>query len=254
MQGYGQDLAYIHDAGFSDYTRSAAPGLLAILRKHGVADGLVVDLGCGSGRWARELNRAGYRVLGVDQSSNMIRMARRIAPRSKFQVASLLSVKLPACDAITSIGECFNYCFDQRNSVVQMRRLFRRVYQALRPGGVFVFDTAEPGRIPKQPEKKWMAGRDWVVLVSINGDKKRETLQRQIVSFRKIGKQYRRSEEIHNLQLYRTTDLIKDLTSCGFRARKLTGYGDFQFPAGIAGVLAMKTAPSRSRLRKEPIP
>ena len=243
MQGYRKDLAYIHDAGFSDYARAAAPGLLRILRKHGVADGLVVDLGCGSGRWARELNRAGNSVLGVDQSSDMIRMARRIAPRSKFQVASLLRVKLPACDAITSIGECLNYCFDKRNTREQIRRLFRRVYQALRPAGVFVFDIAEPARVPKQPENKWMAGPDWAVLVRIKGDKKRSTLQRQIISFRKIGGIYRRSEEIHTLRLYQTTDLVKDLASCGFRARKLAGYGGFRFPPGIAGVLAIKTAP-----------
>lgn len=242
MQGYRKDLAYIHDAGFSDYARSAAPGLLAILRKHGVADGLVVDLGCGSGRWAHELNRAGYRVLGVDQSSDMIRMARRIAPRSQFQVASLLSVNLPACGAITSIGECLNYCFDGRNSRERIRGLFRRVYQALRPGGVFVFDIAEPGRIPKQPENKWMAGPDWAVLVSIDGDKMRGTLQRQIISFRKIGSTYRRSEETHTLRLYRTTDLVNDLTSCGFRARRLSAYGAFRFPPGIAGALAVKPA------------
>ena len=240
MQGYRKDLAYIHDAGFSDYARAAAPGLLAILHTHGVADGVIVDLGCGSGRWARELNRAGYSVLGVDQSSDMIRMARRIAPRSRFQVASLLTVKLPACDAITSIGECFNYCFDKRNSRGQILRLFRRAFKALRPGGVFIFDVAEPARIPKQPENKWMAGPDWAVLVNIDGDKKRETLQRQIVSFRKAGKQYRRSEEIHRLQLYRASELVKDLASCGFQARTVAGYGRFRFPRGIAGAVAIK--------------
>jgi SAM-dependent methyltransferase len=167
-------------------------------------------------------------------------MARRIAPRSRFQVASLLSVKLPACDAITSIGECLNYCFDRRNSREEIRHLFRRVYQALRPGGVFVFDIAELGRIPKQPEKKWMAGPDWAVLVSIDGDRKRSTLQREITSFRKIGKRYRRSDETHTLRLYRASDLVQDLARCGFRARKLSRYGEFRFLPGIAGVLAVK--------------
>ena len=71
MPGYREDLAYVHDAGFRDYALNAAPGLLRMLRKNGVTEGLVVDLGCGSGRWAAELNRAGYRVLGVDQSAAM---------------------------------------------------------------------------------------------------------------------------------------------------------------------------------------
>ncbi|HEV2690888.1 MAG TPA: class I SAM-dependent methyltransferase [Bryobacteraceae bacterium] len=240
MRGYQDDLAYIHDAGFSDYARNAAPGLLGILRKHGAVDGLVVDLGCGSGWWARELNRAGYRVLGVDQSPAMIRMARRIAPRSRFQVASLLSVRLPACDAITSIGECLNDCFDPGNNRKRIAGLFRRAHRALRPGGVFVFDIAEPSRIPKQPEEKCIKGLDWVIGVRISGDKTRNMLRREITSFRRIGKLYRRSEEIHTLRVYRTAELIEDLRACGFSARRLSAYEKYRFLPGIGAVLARK--------------
>jgi SAM-dependent methyltransferase len=240
MQGYGPDLAYIHDSGFTDYARNAVPGLLRILRSHTVNDGLVVDLGCGSGRWARELNHHGFSVLGVDQSAAMIRLARRLAPRSKFKVASLLDVALPACDAVTSIGECLNYAFDQSNSWARLKRLFRRVFRALRPGGVFTFDVAEPARIPTGPERHWIEGPDWAILVEIDGDRKRNLLWRRIISFRKTGQLYRRTEETHHLRLYRTEDLIHELDRCGFRARKLPGYGRFRFPPGIAGVLAIK--------------
>ncbi len=160
MPGYGPDLAYIHDAGFTDYARSAAPGLLSILRRNKVTEGLVVDLGCGSGRWARRLNDQGYCVFGVDQSPAMIRLARRFAPQSKFKVASLLDVHLPACDAVTSIGECLNYAVDQRSSRARLMRLFRGVFRALRSSGVFVFDVAEPARIPARPERRWMEGSD----------------------------------------------------------------------------------------------
>jgi hypothetical protein len=51
---FREDLAYIHDSGFSHFVLNAAPGLLQILRFNGVDGGLVLDLGCGSGRWARE--------------------------------------------------------------------------------------------------------------------------------------------------------------------------------------------------------
>jgi len=50
----------------------------------------VVDLGCGSGRWASELNRTGFDELGIDQSPAVITLARRIAPKSQFKVASVL--------------------------------------------------------------------------------------------------------------------------------------------------------------------
>jgi SAM-dependent methyltransferase len=177
VQGYREDLAYIHDAGFRDYALNAAQGLLQILRTNGVTDGLVVDLGCGSGRWAAELNRAGYRVFGLDQSAPMIRLARKTAPDSKFKVASLLCTALPSCDAITSIGECLNYCFDERNSREELHRLFVSARGALRPGGVLVFDIAEPARIPRSNAKtKWIEGRDWSLFVTIGGDRGHNTL------------------------------------------------------------------------------
>jgi hypothetical protein len=62
VRGYQQDLAYIHDAGYSNFALGAAPGLLRILKSRGITHGLVIDPGCSSGRWAREPNRAGYFV------------------------------------------------------------------------------------------------------------------------------------------------------------------------------------------------
>ena len=49
MSPYGRDLAHVHDIGYGDFAREAAPGLLALLRAAGVDGGLVVDLRCGSG-------------------------------------------------------------------------------------------------------------------------------------------------------------------------------------------------------------
>ena len=120
MTGYSDDLAYVHDVGFSAYAVDAGPGLLEILRSRGVDAGLIVDLGCGSGIWAARLVAEGYRVLGIDISAPMIRIARRNAPGARFQVGSLLTCELPPCDAVTSIGECVNYTFDSSSSPKSM--------------------------------------------------------------------------------------------------------------------------------------
>ena len=77
MAGYSEDLAYIHDAGYGDFARGAAPALLGALRAHGITTGRVVDLGCGSGIWAALLLDAGYEVLGIDISPAMIRLAKK---------------------------------------------------------------------------------------------------------------------------------------------------------------------------------
>src|SRR5262249_36502358 len=109
---YADDLAYIHDAGFADYAIKSDPGLLGILARAKISSGLVVDLGCGSGLWAQQLVRANYQVLGIDISEPMIRIARERAPRAEFRVESLFNASIPACSAVTSIGECLNYMFD----------------------------------------------------------------------------------------------------------------------------------------------
>ena len=54
---YDTDLAYVHDQGFGGFARASAPGLLTLLHDAGIRDGRIVDLGCGSGVWARELVR-----------------------------------------------------------------------------------------------------------------------------------------------------------------------------------------------------
>jgi SAM-dependent methyltransferase len=241
MPGYAEDLAYIHDVGFSGYVSSAAPELLDLLRRNGIAGGLVVDLGCGGGRWARMLTREGYEVLGIDQSPHMIRLARRNAPRAEFRVGSLLREAIPRCDAVTSIGECLNYLFDADHGKRAMARFFRRVLRALRPGGVFVFDIAGPGRIPANaPVKNWMEGKGWAVLVETSGDAGKRLLERRIVSFRKVGARYRRSEELHRLRLYDGAEMVAELEAQGFRVERMPGFGGFRLLPGMEAFLARK--------------
>jgi SAM-dependent methyltransferase len=145
-KAYRRDLAYVHDAGFGTFAERSAPGVLRTLRQAGIYNGLVVDLGSGSGLWARRLADAGYRVLGIDLSADMIALARKRVPEASFRAGSFLDVYFPDCAAITALGECLNYTFDRRNNHSSLSRLFRRAFRALRPGGLLIFDVAEPGR------------------------------------------------------------------------------------------------------------
>jgi len=235
MKAYQTDLAYIHDAGFGDYARNAAPGLLAILRRAGVRRGLVVDLGCGSGIWADELTRRGYDVLGIDISRSMIALARKRAPGARFVNASFLKAKLPPCDAVTAIGECFNYAFDRHNNLKALERFFRRVHEALRPGGVFIFDIAEPGRALRRAHAQ---GKDWAIL--FEAEATRDLLIRRMTCFRQVGNLYRRSQETHHLRLYRSADIAAELRSAGFAVRVLRAYGRMPLPSGNAAFVASK--------------
>jgi SAM-dependent methyltransferase len=238
--GYQADLAYIHDSAFSGFVRDAAPWLLQTLRKHGIHRGLVVDLGCGSGRWAAELLRAGYDVEGIDLSRSMIAMARRHAPRAKFRVGSLLRERIPKCAAVTALGECVNYAFDTGNSDAALRRLFRRVHDALQPGGLFIFDAAEPGLAAAAPTRRWMDGKDWAILLEITEQPRARTAQRRMTIFRRVHRVYRRSEEVHPLRLYRRETIARLLEQAGFQVEVVEGYGKVPFRTALAGYVCRK--------------
>ncbi len=238
---YGEDLAYIHDVGHADFALQSAPGIVEILGRNGINDGLVVDLGCGTGLLARELIDAGYRVFGVDISEAMIELARNRAPEAEFRVGSLFEVGIPRCEAVTAISEVLNYVFDAENE--DLGRVFRRVYDALVPGGVFVFDALGPGQVPPGTRAKGFGvGEDWAVLSEREEDPERSTMERRIVGFRKVGDYYRRVDEVHRVRLYDPSGLSAELEGAGFRVRTMRSYGDLPLSEGHAAFVARKPA------------
>lgn len=243
MRAYDEDLAYVHDAGFGDFARAVAPGVLAILRRAGVAGGLVVDLGCGSGIWARRLVDAGYGVLGVDVSAAMLAIARERVPEARFRQASFLDAELPPARAVTALGECLNYLFDERHGDAALARLFARIHASLEPGGVFVFDVIGPGYAAGRDRRGFTRGEDWAVLFEVEEDEARRELTRRITTFRKAGELYRRAEEVHRLRLFAAGELAAALRQVGFRARRVRGFARYRFAhAAHVGFVARRAA------------
>ncbi|MGE5342595.1 MAG: class I SAM-dependent methyltransferase [Candidatus Omnitrophota bacterium] len=241
IEFYKDDLSYIHDIGFGRFAEESAPGLLEILRKKGIKNGRIIDLGCGSGIWASELVKAGYGVVGVDLSPSMIGMAQERVPEGIFHNTSFLKFKIPPCVAVTAIGEIFNYMFDETNCKKELTRLFKRVHQALAPGGCFIFDLASPGRGTNIPNRFW-EGEDWAILVKIDENREENILTRHITTFRKDKTLYRRDHEIHRQQLYTPSEIIDELQHAGFQVRTLRGYGQHRFPRAHVGFIARKPA------------
>ncbi|WP_017716024.1 class I SAM-dependent methyltransferase [Kamptonema formosum] len=240
-QWYKEDLAYIHDVGYSDYAVKSAPGILNLLAKNGIREGLLIDLGCGSGLSALEFVRSGYQILGVDVSESLIAIARTRVPEAEFRVESLYNTDLPSCNAVTSIGECLNYLFDAESDGIKLLELFHRIYSALAAGGVFIFDIAEPGQIvPGEAVKGFTEGKDWTVLVEKQEDPERAMLSRRIITFRKVGDCYRRDEEVHYLRLHKAADIAETLQHIGFGVQIVRSYGQYELPKAHAAFIARK--------------
>jgi SAM-dependent methyltransferase len=235
---YHADLAHVHDDGFGAPARGAAETLLAALARAGVSSGRVVDLACGSGILSQRLSDAGFDVLGIDLSPDMLDLARRRAPKADFIEGSLLSAELPPCVAVAIVGEGVNYLFDESHSKRALAKLFARIHRALSPGGVLLFDAAGPER---EPARNFREGDGWAVLFESKTDARRKILTRTITTFRRAGELYRRDEEVHRLRLLTPDEVKTLLRGAGFRARVLSAYGVFRFPPGWTGFLATKS-------------
>ncbi|MDD6159661.1 MAG: class I SAM-dependent methyltransferase [Oscillospiraceae bacterium] len=103
----------------------------------------VTELGCGTGTLAAILARRGYEVTAVDLSPEMLCVAAEKCAGLDVQLVcqdmSRLALPEPA-DAVIC-------CLDSLNYVTRpaaVRRTFQRVFDALKPGGLFLFDVKTP--------------------------------------------------------------------------------------------------------------
>ena len=229
---YDTDLAWIHHAGFSEFAESAAPGIIAVLAKHGVTGGTIIDAGCGSGVLSRALLRAGFATVGFDASHAMIALARETAPDASFFVSTFADATLRPCDAIVAVGEVLNY-----GTWSDVAQFVANARAALRPGGVLLFDIAERGSYPPHDERR-IGGDDWSVIVIKESDG--GTLTRRILTFREVDDNVRRSEETHTLALYDRRAVVDLLRAAGFRVSVRRSYGTRRLPTGHAVYIAVE--------------
>lgn len=114
----------------------------SLLEEYGISDGLILDLGCGTGKLTRLLANAGYDMIGVDNSEEMLGIAREAeeaydAERILYLLQDMRSFELyGTVRAVVSICDSINYVLDDDD----LREVFRLVNNYLDPAGIFIFD------------------------------------------------------------------------------------------------------------------
>lgn len=121
--------------------REWADFLQEILQKEGINDGLVLDLGCGTGSMTEELAGRGYDMIGVDNSEDMLEIAMEKRQESGHDILYLLQDMqgfelYGTVRAVVSVCDSVNYVTEKE----ELEQVFRLVNNYLDPGGIFVFD------------------------------------------------------------------------------------------------------------------
>ncbi len=141
------EFAYFYDEfnDDADYT-ALFTAVTGRLRAHGVADGIVVDLGCGTGDLTLMLAQAGYDMIGVDQSEEMLAVLREKAAELGVEGLLLLRQDLLELDLYGTIRAAVS-TFDTFNHIGPLPRLEQAIARAalfMEKDGVFIFDMNTP--------------------------------------------------------------------------------------------------------------
>lgn len=116
--------------------------LKGLLHENGVDDGLVLELGCGTGTMTEILAEAGYDMIGVDQSEEMLQEAARKREESGHEILYLCQDMREfelygTVRAIVCVCDSMNYILEEEE-VLGILTSAARNY--LDYGGLFIFD------------------------------------------------------------------------------------------------------------------
>ena len=111
------------------------------LKKYGIEDGLVLELGCGTGTMTGLLADRGYDMIGVDNSGEMLAEAMEKRMESGQDILYLQQDMQEfelygTVRAIVSVCDSLNYITERE----ELLQVFRLVNNYLDPEGLFLFD------------------------------------------------------------------------------------------------------------------
>lgn len=141
MEAYGRFAGvydiFMDNVNYGEWTDY----IIEALVQDGIKDGLVLELGCGTGTVTEMLADAGYDMIGIDNSEEMLAEAMEKRAESGHDILYLLQDMQDfelygTVRAVVSVCDSMNYVTEPED----LEYVFALVNNYLDPGGLFIFD------------------------------------------------------------------------------------------------------------------
>ena len=190
----------------------------AILEQEQVNPRSAVDLACGTGSVALLLAEEGLRVVGVDLSEEMLTVAAQRAQEAdvfvQYTCQPLQEMRMPrGVDLAVCALDGLDYILDPADCA----EAIRRVYKALNPGGIFIFDVNTPEKLRAMDGQMFLDEDDDVYCVWRGEfDEQTNICSYGMDLFQRRGEIWERSFEEHREYAYTRQQLTQFLKAAGF--------------------------------------
>ena len=189
-----------------------------VLRQAGIFDGLVCELGCGTGKMTRLLAESGYDMIGIDASDEMLCIAREFGGQDILYLnQDIRSFELyGTVRAVVSICDTMNYLLQKKD----LLQVFRLVNNYLDPGGIFLFDLNTEYKFQElMGEQVFFDDRQEGSLIWENyyDDKEKINEYGLTLFIRQEQGLYRKYEETHYERAYALQEIVKLLQQAGMQ-------------------------------------
>lgn len=189
-----------------------------LLKEYQVMDGLVLDLGCGTGSLTELMARSGYDMIGIDNSGEMLQIAMNKRNASGLDILYLLQDMrgfelYGTVKAVISICDSMNYIMEYQELV----EVFRLVNNYLDPKGVFIFDLNTEYKYREMlADNTFAEDREESSFIWNNFyDEEDRVNEYDLTLFVKEGELYRKFEETHYQRAYGLDQVRQAISEAG---------------------------------------
>jgi SAM-dependent methyltransferase len=239
MPYYRDDLALVHHLGFGFHADACAPGIIGLLEPVRERNGLVVEIGCGSGLLTGHLVDAGLRVVATDASEAMLELARSHAPgAAEIRRVTLPGDPVPDADAIVGVGHALNYL----DTASEVEAALVAIATSLRPGGIVAIDLCdlEWGAVRANQPPSLRRTEDWVLATEFSVPDPSRYVRLMTSFVRSEDGTWRRDDERHDNVLIDTSKVPELFARHGVEATVSASFGDERLPEGLVAVVGRK--------------